>query len=162
MRVLGLLLPFVVVASCGGSDSYTLGNICTQVGAAECARAVECGVATSVSACKTDFQGACCQDAAACGTKVPDDQKSAIKSATKTCADSYDNYSCDQLYAYDGLTPECYDLIYGTAAVIPNQLSTPLAPSATKPALKKLDVRKIGKLTYERLRQITVPDDEAP
>jgi hypothetical protein len=145
LKVLGLLLPFVAAMSCG-SSTYNVGSACNEVGSAECQRAVECGAASSVSQCKSDFHDACCGTSGTCGMMVTADDKARVH----TCSASFQMYTCAQLNTYYGVTPECANLYY---AVVPEKVAEPIAPGSAQTATGQFDPTEIGRLTGKYYEQ---------
>jgi len=143
---LGLLLPLLfAVVSCG-SNAYTKGSFCSEVGHAGCDRAVECELETSVSACAAEVQDACCGYDNSCGQKAPDSYKEVLMGIAHDCAAALDNWDCESLYYYE-FPPECQGIL---GAVTPAARQS-VTPSASVPAVKKLDARTLGRLAGERL-----------
>jgi hypothetical protein len=146
MRVLGVLLPFVAAASCGGG--YTAGDACSTVGTAECNRLAQCDLldpSISVSSCKNMLQQQCC--GSQCGETADNkEQEDLVKALVNDCADALKTFSCDSLYAGD-VPYECE--FVGAAPVIRQSVLPEKQPSAD--ALKKAQLRQAAALKARQL-----------
>jgi hypothetical protein len=148
------LMPLLVVGltSCGSSP-YTLGTACNEVGAAYCARGYECGAFTSISTCRSDFHDGCCGAEGTCGDRYDDASEDDVRRGVHACAQSYDLYTCAQLYGYGGVTPECLPYYYSAAPVVssPAPVKTEEAArvSGTKEVLTREEIVNVAR-TYGR------------
>ena len=153
---LGFLLPLLfAVVSCG-SNAYTKGSFCSEVGHAGCDRAVECQLETSVSACAAEVQDACCGYNNSCGQKAQAQYEDVLKGIAHDCAAALDNWDCESLYYYE-FPPECQGIL---GAVTPVARQSVLPPSSD-PAVKKMDARTLGRIAGERLSKQMDPAELA-
>ncbi len=151
IRVLGLLLPFVAAVSCGGGGGYTHGSFCSEIGQAACSRAVECEFETSVSACASEFQAACCGSEGSCGEKAPSGYEDQLRDGAHSCAVAFDNFDCEYLYYYY-LPEACAGVI---SAVVPENVTVRQStmPAAKAAGTARVDAGLLGRAARQRLLQ---------
>jgi hypothetical protein len=156
MRVLGVLLPFLAAASCGGG--YTAGDACATVGTAECNRYDQCYLlGVSVSSCKSMFQNACCGNQ--CGaTADSKEEEDLVRQLVNDCASAFKTFSCDLLY--EGYIPaECDFLGYAAPVVRQSVLpAKPLDPAAAQKALLRQSAAAKARKIMSQIFKISLPE----